>query len=707
MPDDIEQYLADIESVSEEVRERAILALARYNDVQCIFALKKAAREDENLRLRNLARKCLMELKKEITSVAPDLYLRHETSDRHLNLKKLKGYLSSPDSKIRLNAVRSTITYKEKRTLGILNAHLAEETDPVVKGAAIIALGILGRSEVIPNLSGLLKDEREPLVRKAIIEGLSYSRDVNAYPVILKVFVTDRDKIVEKACMKALNKLGRHNLMQLLERMVKSSRAWRRDVAVRALGRFNSAAVIPLLELAIKDDEETIRGLAQKSLARLARFGNPRAREVVDQLKLQLEGPSKELSEEGDLFEGSTTIGLDDHDPNTRLAAIQAFAASGDMSKFPLLKDRLPVETHDYVKAALVTALYRLGGRAAVPALKDCLKDPIDRVRANAVEALAKCGDEGNYPLFIQLLKDKDCRTRANAIVALKKCTYVDVVRYIEQMIETREERMVRSAIHAILEIASDKAVALLADLASHESPVIREKAEAGLELLKARGNAAAKKLSTRLHVEKRVQVRKEHKGRPRAEAEPAEAPEPEPDPVPGRMPEPEPEPPPPAPPPVAAVPPPASGSALPPVREGRVAPRPQPQPEAQPQRQAPPEPPQPPPEPEPVRVVAPPPPSRPPPPEPEPQRIAASPLMKSKEVKAPPPPKGEPARPGEGFKLPFDTSQGVFSKATLDSAFAWLNRLPAAWRVALIALGMVWGMVLLMLFIGFIRSED
>ena len=49
-------------------------------------------------------------------------------------------------------------------------------------------------------------------------------------------------------------------------------------------------------------------------------------------------------------------------------------------------------------------------------------------------------------------------------------------------------------------------------------------------------------------------------------------------------------------------------------------------------------------------------------------------------------------AAPRRGFKLPFDISQG-FSFATLESIKGWLDRLPAAWRIALVALMMVWGM--------------
>src|SRR5260370_37154535 len=112
----------------------------------------------------------------------------------------------------------------------------------------LIVMGILGRTEFVPTLSAVLKKEKDQLLQKASIEGLSYTRDINVYPVILKSFVSNREKLVERACMKALNKLGRNNLLKLLAKLLASSRTWRRAVAVGAMGRFNSVAVVPLLE---------------------------------------------------------------------------------------------------------------------------------------------------------------------------------------------------------------------------------------------------------------------------------------------------------------------------------------------------------------------------------------------------------------------------------------------------------------------------
>lgn len=660
--DDIEQHLADIESVSEDIREKAILALGQRQDVQAIVALKKAAREDEDLRLRNLAKKCLLDLKKEITSVAPELF--DEEDQSHLNLKKLQKSLASSDPKVRMNAVRSTVQFKEKKAIGFLEAAMQDEADPVVKGSMLIAMGILGRAESVEVITQVLKKSTDPLVRKAAIEGLSYTGEMATYLTILKLFVTDKDKLVERACLKALNKLGKTKLLKLLERMVISSQATKREIAVRAMGRFNSSATVGLLERLVNDPEESVRALVQRSLVRLARAGNAQAEGILS--KMHVSKDTAQQAEDGSvILEQDKSAGLDDPDPNVRLQNIQSVANSGDMLKFPALRERLKLETHDYVKAAVVTALYRLGGKAAAPILKECLGDKVDRVRANAVECLAKLNDENHYKLFINLLEDPDGRTRANAIVALKKCNYIDPVQSIIAMIKSDDERLLRSAMHAIVELGSDKAVVLLADLAAHDNAGIKEKALESLEILRDRNNATARKLLTRIRGEQKGEERRT--ARKIADAE-DEAPEP----------------------PLAIERPTRKEAPL------AIERAPKSEPEV-PQRVATsvhelPEDPPPPretPKPEPVKEVA----------KPEPQR---EPPTREKTKKDKPAP-GE-AKPG--FKLPFDTSKG-FSFATLESIKTWLDRLPAAWRVALVALAMVWGMVFLMLVIQFLRGDD
>lgn len=660
--DDIEQHLADIESVSEEIREKAILALGQRQDVQAIVALKKAAREDEDLRLRNLAKKCLLDLKKEITSVAPELF--DEEDQSHLNLKKLQKSLASSDAKTRMNAVRSTVQFKEKKAVGFLEAAMQDESDPVVKGSMLIAMGILGRAETVDVITAVLKKSTDPLVRKAAIEGLSYTGEAAVYLSILKVFVTDRDKLVERACLKALNKLGKTKLLKLLERLVISSQPTKREIAVRAMGRFNSSATVGLLERLVNDPEESVRALVQRSLVRLARAGNAQAEGILS--KMQVSKDSAPQADDGSvILEQDKSAGLDDSDPNVRLQNIQAVANSGDMLKFPALRERLKLETHDYVKAAVVTALYRLGGKAAAPILKECLDDKVDRVRANAIECLAKLNDENYYKLFINRLEDPDGRTRANAIVALKKCNYIDPVQSVIAMIKSDDERLIRSAMHAIVELGSDKAVVLLADLAAHDNSGIKEKALESLEILRDRNNATARKLLTRI---RGVQKGEERRSARRAEDE-AEAAEP----------------------PLAIERP---TRKEPPLAIDRSS-----KPEAEPPprvatsvHELPEDPPEPPPREEKK-------------PEPRPEKA---------EVQRPDPPTREKTKkdkqggePKAGFKLPFDTSNGWLSFATFESIKKWLDRLPAAWRVALVALAMVWGMVFLMLIIQFLRGDD
>jgi hypothetical protein len=55
--------------------------------------------------------------------------------------------------------------------------------------------------------------------------------------------------------------------------------------------------------------------------------------------------------------------------------------------------------------------------------------------------------------------------------------------------------------------------------------------------------------------------------------------------------------------------------------------------------------------------------------------------------------------------KLPFDTSTGL-SWQTYRSLRQWLETINPLWRIALIALVMVWGMVILLLVMQYVRGE-
>lgn len=507
MIDEIDPLLADIDNVSEEIRENAIVSLAQINDVKAIFALKKVAREDASLRLRHLAKKALMELRKEITSVVPDLFEDEATSGDEA-LQKLKRALASSKSEIRMNAVRSAVSDRDEGAVPLLQSCYEKEGDTVVRGSILIALGILGKKSMSEFLQSVLKHEKEALLQKAAIEGLTYTKDPSVYPLIVKSFAFTREKLVEKACMKALRKLGKDSLFQLFSGMMASSKIWRRQAVARAMGKFNSSKVVPLLEKAIQDQAKPVRSQAKRSLVRLAHNDNAAAQELIAKFGISLPQATMEKLQRSSVLVDSTTLAspdvddLEHPDPDRRVTALQRLADAGDPTVVRTLRKNLESETDDRVRSVYVPVIARLGHKAAIPILRELLKDRTPRVRANAIEALSQFRDENLDSYFVEMLEDKDARTRANAIVALKDSPQIQVDRYIEKMVTSGDGRMIRSAIFAIEEVQSEKAVNLLGNLARGDSQALKEKALESLEILKERGNAFARKQLARLVVD-------------------------------------------------------------------------------------------------------------------------------------------------------------------------------------------------------------
>lgn len=97
-------------------------------------------------------------------------------------------------------------------------------------------------------------------------------------------------------------------------------------------------------------------------------------------------------------------------DPNTEVqrAAINALVNCGDKEGIvrPLL-DKYKAEKVMSVRMNLIVALGETGSKAAVPTLRETLKDPFAAIRNEAVRALGKVNDKSTYKDIIGMLKDE------------------------------------------------------------------------------------------------------------------------------------------------------------------------------------------------------------------------------------------------------------------------------------------------------------
>jgi HEAT repeat protein len=99
---------------------------------------------------------------------------------------------------------------------------------------------------------------------------------------------------------------------------------------------------------------------------------------------------------------------LSDASTEVQRAAINALVNSGDKEAVvqPLL-DKYKTEKNVSVRMNLIVSLGETGSKAAIPAVKETLKDPFAPMRNEAVRALGKINDRSTYQDIVAMLKDE------------------------------------------------------------------------------------------------------------------------------------------------------------------------------------------------------------------------------------------------------------------------------------------------------------
>ena len=269
--------------------------------------------------------------------------------------------------------------------------------------------------------------------------------------------------IVER--MGLLRGAGREYLMRLARdmglvdrylRALESRRRWRRARAAENLGYFGGQrAVGPLGEL-LSDEDETIRAVAARALARigsdeavrllvrtldapseltrlrvaenLERVGYPVVGPLVDSLENslgaeQVQGPVMAVrvlghlraSEAREVLRAAASAGREE---DLRAQATLALGKIGDPEDVPTLLESARDESWP-VRAQAANALGMIGEVSTAPTLKELAADREWWVRLNATKALANMGPEGEKVL-LELLRGDDRYTRDRAAATLE-----------------------------------------------------------------------------------------------------------------------------------------------------------------------------------------------------------------------------------------------------------------------------------------------
>ena len=458
----IEKALRGLESLNEASREKAVNILARTKDPRVLPALERAARSDQSLKIRFLAKEGLQQIRMNLTqgtNLDDGIGQETKAGPRPLNLDRLKKHLANPDAGKRNKAVKAAMAYMNPTALKVLVPHVRRERNLKVKGNCVLSLGILGDKDQLPLLMHYL-EHKESHLRACAVMGLSNISEVSVYPRLVHS-MGDRSQTVRKAAFKALLRLGKPKLIKLLHKMVLSKHKWMRFSGARACGKFKSLRILKVLAIALRDESSKVRKAARASLRRLKRQGMQEAEDLLeDYRRAGGDVTMTEISIPSNLHALASPI--NDDDPRARLAEIQRMMSEKDTTLIDMAKARLDVEEDSRVMASLIMALGKLGGAPMLDTLKPYLSSSDRRIKASAVEALSFIQSDDVTSLLVPMLQDGDNRVRGNAIVALKDSPTVDVITPLRDLVTSDDRNCKLSAIYAILELQRADATELL-----------------------------------------------------------------------------------------------------------------------------------------------------------------------------------------------------------------------------------------------------
>lgn len=490
--------MTELEDLREEVRARAVAGLGKIEDPVAFLALERISSADPSIQLRFAAKKTAHQLQETIQKRPPQVQLSADPSE-------LQALLASPDAAVRKKSLDLCLATRQLAAIPLLPPLLESESDPAVKRAALLLTALAGR-HAIRVLAPFVADP-EAEVRWAAVTALGIIDDVDMFPYAVRG-LTDPSAEVQKSAFRICSRIGKSNFGRLLEHMAASTKSWKRLAAVLACDRVRQPHLRPIAERLAADEDPQVRQAAAAALEALGEkppAAAPPPRAAAAPAARPPGAPASSPARPS-----ASPVPAPSHKPELpstpppSSSAIRPAADTGrtdelmswvretDTARVPEIIEWFQRETEPKLRASLVMAAGKLGGKLATEMLKQCLSDSDGRIRANAVEALrGKVRPEA----LLGLLHDTDNRCRANAIVALKDYRRADIVKALKGM-ATGDATFRKSCIYAIVEIATPAAAELLKMFDDDLDADVKEKARQARELLDARLAEAAAQLA-------------------------------------------------------------------------------------------------------------------------------------------------------------------------------------------------------------------
>ena len=403
------QLIKDLFDEDPEVRKDAAKALGLLGDPVSVEPLVLAAIHDKIYEVRKAATEALVRIDR---AEARDLLVQ-ALSDEALNVRRAAaetlGWLGD---RAAVTPLVGVTLFDDERTVRLAAADALNQLDPI------------GATDLLEDVL----DDEDPDSRRAAAEALGFLGNRSAMRGLALVALYDDSEAVRQAAIQSLNKLDRDGAMELLLEELASDDPDSRVAAAEALGLLgNREAIGPLVQVTLYDSIDRVRQATANALNTLDQPGATdvllNALTVDDPIIRKAAAEALGfLRNRATIMPLADVTLFDDEDSVRRAAADSINKIHRDIHKNPAL-DRLleSLASNDApIRKVAAEALGFLGDRAAVgPLLDVILYDGNDSVRRAAAEALNEISREGALGYLLDALTDEDPAVRRAAAQAL------------------------------------------------------------------------------------------------------------------------------------------------------------------------------------------------------------------------------------------------------------------------------------------------
>lgn len=212
-------------SRDKSVRAYAALALGKIKDRSTLPELKKAL-TDQDPSIRS--------------SVVIAIGLTKSSESKDDLIKVLSN---DRTSEVRAYAVIALAQLGDKSAYSIISK-IAKKGDYTVQNMSILALGILGNEDALPELRDILEKKGDPVIYRATIVALGLLKDKISVPKLIKIVDTeDSDPITWAYAIQSLGMIGDTQAVSVLEKAFQKVQA-RPDLAISAYNNLTIALTL-------------------------------------------------------------------------------------------------------------------------------------------------------------------------------------------------------------------------------------------------------------------------------------------------------------------------------------------------------------------------------------------------------------------------------------------------------------------------------